>query len=228
MINLLIFDLDGTLADTISDITDAVNYAVKPYGVGPISVNATRSMVGSGITKLIEGLIPAENIITRSEKDEQEVEHAKDRAVKRFIEYYSEHLLDNTLPYSGVKETLTSLAHYKKAVISNKRETLSRDVLEGVGLLGFFDIVLGSDSVPERKPSPVPVLEVLKRCGMSRENAVMIGDSNFDIEAGKRAGVKTVAVTYGYRSKKVLKDADFMIDSFSELLDVLQKIEKDK
>ncbi len=215
MLKLLIFDLDGTLADTSKDITDAVNYAVKPFGVKPLSVSEIKAMVGSGITKLIESLIPEERDFS-----------AKEEAVKRFLEYYSIHLLDYTKPYPQAKETLSKLGAYKKAVISNKREVLSKKVLEGLGLLEFFDIVLGSDSVSERKPSPVPIFELLKRFSVSKDEAVIIGDSNYDIEAGKAAGIKTIAVTYGYRDREVLKGADFIIDNFGEILRILPEVDK--
>jgi phosphoglycolate phosphatase len=218
MIKLLIFDLDGTLVDTIRDITDAVNYAVRPFDAKSHTTEDVKSMVGAGIANLISGLIhPQKN-------SKEKTQQSKEEAIKRFISYYSEHLLDNTIPYPQVEDTLSKLTGYRKAVISNKREHLSREVLEGVGISRYFDVILGSDSIPEKKPSPIPVYEVLKRLEFPKERAVMIGDSNFDIEAGKRAGVKTVAVTYGYRDRDILKDADYMIDSFGELLDLLPKI----
>lgn len=219
MVRLLIFDLDGTLIDSSQDITDAINYAITPFGVKPLTVNEIKERVGSGITKLIEALLPYEEIKRLGGNPGEE-------AIGRFLEYYSMHLLDNTGSYLGVRETLQKLAAYKKAVISNKREVLSKRILEGLGLLRFFDVVLGSDSVSEKKPSPVPVLEVLGRLGASKDEAVMIGDSNYDIESAHAAGVKIIAVTYGYRSKEDLKSADFMIDSFKELLDILPQINK--
>lgn len=225
MLKLLIFDLDGTLADTSKDITDAVNYALKPFGVKPLSVSEIKARVGSGITKLIESLIPPHPPIPPSLMgDNREV--AKEEAVKRFLKYYSIHLLDYTNTYPQVKETLSKIEAYKKAVISNKREVLSKKVLEGLGLLKFFDVVLGSDSVPERKPSPVPIFELLKRFGVSKDEAVIIGDSNYDIEAGRAAGIKTIAVTYGYRDREVLKGADFIIDNFGEILRILPEVER--
>lgn len=218
MIKLLIFDLDGTLVDTSRDIADAINYAVEPFGVKPLSIEKVKSIVGSGITNLLGNLI----LISKKDSSQKTVNNA----VNRFLEYYSAHLLDNTKLYPQVKETLSKLGNYKKAVISNKREILSKGVLRGLGLLGFFDVILGSDSVSERKPSPVPVLEVLKRLNMQKNETVMIGDSNFDVEAGHAAGIKAVAVTYGYRSREVLKEADFMIDSFGEILTLLPQLEE--
>ena len=221
MLKLLIFDLDGTLADTSKDITNAVNYAVEPFGGKPLSVSEVKALVGSGITKLIESLIPPTHPLLKGGD-----RGVKEEAVKRFLKFYSEHLLDYTKPYPLVKETLSKLGDYKKAVISNKREVLSKKVLEGLGLLNFFDAVLGSDSVTERKPSPVPFLELLKRFNVSKNEVIIIGDSNYDIEAGKAACIKTIAVTYGFRSRKALKEADFMIDNFVELLDVLAELIK--
>ena len=210
MLKLLIFDLDGTLADTSVDIADALNYAIEPLGNSRYSVEEIKAMVGSGLTKLIRSLIPAGASI------------AEEYIIKRFLEYYSEHLLDNTKAYPYVKETLSKIAgRYKKAVISNKREGFSREILESIGILQFFDVVLGSDSVREQKPSPVPLLEVMKRFGASKDEAVMIGDSSYDIEAARAAGIKMIAVTYGFRSRESLKDADYLIDRFDELLNIL-------
>lgn len=209
-IKLIIFDLDGTLVNSIIDITNSLNYAIEPYGLGTKTVEEVRQLVGEGITRVIERVLGDERLSLRED------------VVKRFLYFYSEHIVDNTVPYPGVRETLERLNGYKKAVISNKREAFSIKVLEGVGLIRYFDMVVGSDSTEEKKPSPVPVLHVLSTLGIGPGDAVMVGDSNHDIEAGKRAGVKTVGVTYGYRDKAYLSEADFIIDRMSELPSVIQ------
>ncbi len=214
MLKLLIFDLDGTLADTSIDITNAVNYALKPFGVRPFSVEEIKRMVGSGITNLLHSLVPPERSSENTLKD----------VVERFLGYYSKHILDNTIAYPGVKETLQQLGQYKKAVISNKRELFSKRVLEGLDILQYFDIVLGSDSVKEKKPSPVPVFEVLKRLGISKHEAIMIGDSNYDIESAHSAGIRIIAVTYGFRPREMLRDADYMVENFGELLRLISSL----
>jgi phosphoglycolate phosphatase len=219
MIKLLIFDLDGTLADTSRDITEAINYAVEPFGTGPYSIEETKAMVGSGITKLLHSLIP-DDAASGSNSAADPFEEVS----RRFLDFYSRHLLDYTTAYPNVKETLSMLGKYRKAVLSNKREGFSKDVLKGIGILDYFDIVNGSDSVSEKKPSPVPVLETMESLGMSKDETVIIGDSNFDIKAGKAAGIKTIAVTYGFRPVEMLKDADYLIDDFGELLNILPKI----
>ncbi|HEX8947937.1 MAG TPA: HAD-IA family hydrolase [Dissulfurispiraceae bacterium] len=210
---MLIFDLDGTLVDSSGDICDSINYAVAPCGVPPISVGETVGLVGEGITRLMEKII---------EKEGLRVD--KDALVKRFLDYYAAHLVDKTTVYPGVRETLEGVDGYKKAVISNKLEALSLQVLERLGIARYFDLIVGSDTTPERKPSPVPVLHVLSRLDVRPEAAAIVGDSNYDVEAGKAAGIRTIAVTYGYRTVDFLRGADFIIKRMDELTDILKRI----
>ncbi len=208
------FDLDGTIVDSRIDITEAINYAVRDYGLGPYSVEEISSMVGRGITRLIEDLMRPHPHVP--------VEDIKER----FLFYYERHLTDNTRPYPGVKDVLEELRDYKKAVVSNKREYLSKKTLEELGLLEYFDLVMGSDSAPQKKPSPDPLLIVLKRFNIPADEAVMVGDSDLDIMAGRGAGVKTIAVSYGYRPREVLSDADFIIDNIRDLPPLIKRLEK--
>ncbi len=212
-IKLIIFDLDGTLIDSSKDITEAINYAISPYGLAPLTTKDTIKLVGEGISRLIEKLLSNTAI-----KDNDIV---KGEVMNRFLEYYTEHLLDNTRDYPGVRETLLNLKDYKKAVISNKREALSRKILEGLGLDQYFDIIIGSDSTPEKKPSPLPIKKVLKELCVSPEEALIVGDSNLDIDAGRAAELTTVAVTYGYRPYEMIKDADYVIDRIEDILNIL-------
>lgn len=208
-IKLVIFDLDGTLVNSIKDITNAINYAIKPIGIHPKTVEEVGALVGEGITRVIESILGDNGLSYR------------DEAVARFLEFYSEHIADYTMEYPGVRETLKDLNEYKKAVISNKREGLSVKVLEKLGLIKHFEMVLGSDSTGEKKPSPVPVNHVLSTLGIKPQEAVMVGDSNLDIEAGKGAGVTTIGVTYGYRERSYLTDADFIINDIKEIPGVI-------
>lgn len=219
MITLLIFDLDGTLVDTAQDITDAFNHAASPLGIKPLSVERVTSMVSGGISNLIDRMFAL-----RSDSSWGSAPEQKTLAMRSFLSYYSDHLLDNSRPYPGVSETLSVMSCYRMAVISNKREGLSRKVLEGTGLARHFACILGSDSASEKKPSPVPVFEVLKRLNAVKEEAVIVGDSDFDIETGKNAGIRTIAVTYGFRERSALLEADYLIDSFSALPALIESI----
>lgn len=208
-IKLIIFDLDGTLVDSSVDITNALNYSIEPYGLEKLTVERTISLVGEGTTRLIEKLLGDRWADLRGV------------VLERFLEYYSGHLTDYTVPYPGVRETLEMLTDYRKTVISNKRTDLSRRVLGNLELSTYFDIIWGSDSVSEKKPSPAPVMEMLKKMSCRPEEAVIVGDSNYDIDAGRAAGVRTVAVSYGYRDVSLLKDADVIIDKMKELISQL-------
>jgi phosphoglycolate phosphatase len=209
MIKIIMFDLDGTLVDSSVDITNALNFAIGPYGLAKLSVKETIGMVGEGLTRLIEKVLGEERSSLVPE------------ILERFVGYYSEHLTEFTAPYRGVRETLERLGSYKKAVISNKREALSRRLLEEVGLAKYFDLVLGSDSVEEKKPSPKPILKVLEFFSIKPDEAVIVGDSNFDIDAGRAAGIRTIAVSYGFRDIGSLQRADFIIGDIGELVPVL-------
>lgn len=211
MMKLLIFDLDGTLADTSQDITDALNHALSPLGMKDYSVEETKSMVGSGISSLLASLVPSGHNSPA----------AKDQVIQRFLNFYSEHLLDNTVAYPQVKETLAQLNGYKKVVLSNKRTAYSKEILEKLLISEYFDAVCGSDSVREKKPSPVPILDLINKYNVSKENTVIIGDSNFDVEAGRAAGIKVIGATYGFRARKFLEGSDYIIDRFDELLKII-------
>ncbi|MGC2061629.1 MAG: HAD-IA family hydrolase [Thermodesulfovibrionales bacterium] len=213
MIKLIMFDLDGTLVDSGIDITNALNHALSPYEIPALTVGQTISLVGEGVTRLIEKVVGSGQGARR------------DEVLMRFIDYYAEHLTDATRPYPGVVRTIKKLSGRRKAVISNKMESLSRRVLTDLGLIEYLDIVLGGDSIKEKKPSPKPLLHVMDLLAAAPEESVIVGDSSFDIQAGKAARVMTVAVSYGFRTADTLRDADFIIDAMEELPDLLERLD---
>jgi len=212
-VKLLIFDLDGTLVDSSADIAKAINHAFGSYGVSEVSVAETVTLIGEGLTRLIEKVI------------ERKAPGLDPRAlVARFLEYYSSYVADESRPYPGAEKVLKALSGYKKAIVSNKTEGLSIKVLEALDLLKYFDCVLGGDSLPEKKPSPAPILNVLSRFDIRPEEGLIIGDSIYDIEAGRAAGVKTVAALYGYGDPGFSKEADYRIESIEGLMEILDSI----
>lgn len=212
-IQVVIFDLDGTLVDSSIDICYAINYALEGLNVPAVTVPMTISLIGEGITRLFEKIIEVHHIPSD-----------KEPLIIRFLDHYSAHLADNTTVYPGVMDTLDALNGCPKVVISNKREDFSATLLELLGMRKYFDLIVGSDTTPEKKPSPVPIRYVLSRFGIRPEEAVIIGDSTFDIEAGKAAGIRTIAVTYGYRPLSLLQGADFIVDSMPDVIPLIKKM----
>ncbi|MDW7998419.1 MAG: HAD-IA family hydrolase, partial [Thermodesulfovibrio sp.] len=207
------FDLDGTLVDSCEDIRVALNYCFEKRGIEGFSKEEVRRMVGEGVNRLIEKVLLARKVSLPFKE-----------MIECFINYYSQHIADFSRLYPGVIETLEELREIKKVVISNKLTELSIKTLESLGIIKFFSFIAGSDFFPEKKPSPLPFIETMKRFKVLPDETLVVGDSELDIEAGKLAGVKTIAVTYGYRNRDLLKNADFVIDKFSDLVRIVKSL----
>ncbi|KJR42674.1 phosphoglycolate phosphatase, bacterial [Candidatus Magnetoovum chiemensis] len=212
-LKLIIFDLDGTLIDSIRDIAEAVNYTLKQHGFNTLSEDSVKIMVGDGVSTLI----------AKATNYDENID--KQKALDVFLNYYENHLVDYTKPYTNVVKTLKLLKGYKKAVITNKKSSLSRIILDKLELMQHFDLLLGPEDVKEKKPSAEPLLKAMETLKVQPSETVIIGDSSVDIEAGKAAGVKTIAAAYGFRPVETLKDADFIIhNDISELISILNAI----
>ncbi len=211
-LRVVLFDLDGTLVDTIKDIASALNVALTSVGLPARSVDEVKSFVGEGASKLVEKVLGEEKKFLREE------------VKRRFLEAYSEHPVVESVVYPGVRETLGRLGAFDKAIISNKWEYLSREILGTFDLLGYFNLIVGSESTADRKPSAVPVIYALSRLRAAPREAVMVGDSIYDVQAGSAAGVATVAVTYGYQDRHLLSGADCLIEEFTQLPTVLDSL----
>jgi phosphoglycolate phosphatase len=207
-IDLVLFDLDGTLIDSLDDLVNATNHMLLSLGRPAATREQVRSYVGQGARRLVARAMP--------DAAPAEVE----QGLSLFLDYNEEHIVDRTRLYPGVMETLTALrdAGLTLAVVSNKNVALCSKVLTTLKAEGFFACVIGADSLAERKPSPEPLLKVLSDLGVPPERAVMVGDSVNDIAAGQAAGIVTIGCTFGYGDLAEIEDADFLIDSIPELL----------
>ncbi|MFQ5735971.1 MAG: HAD family hydrolase [Thermodesulfobacteriota bacterium] len=210
---LIVFDLDGTLVDSRADIAWSANETLKACGHPPKAPDEIVDAIGWGVTMLLEQLMPGEDA------------GGIMRARRRFLEIYGGHLVVETAVYPGVMETIGHFreADKKMAVVTNKPEGLARRVMEELGMDGFFGMVLGGDSLPERKPDPGPLLRVMSEMGAGPAATVMVGDSPIDCETGNKAGVRTIGATYGFRGREELAGAGccVLIDSFGELKGLL-------
>lgn len=208
----LLFDLDGTLVDSRADLANSVNLTLAELGRESLSSCRVLNFVGEGARLLVERSLLA---TAEAPPSTGEVDHA----LEIFRRYYREHLLDQTRAYPEVEETLASLPHVPKAVVTNKPYDFTVALLEGLGMLSQFEVIFGGDSLPERKPSPMMLLEAARRVGVSPANCLMVGDTKFDVMAGQAAGMKTCGYIPGFRGRTELAaaGADFLIERFSEL-----------
>ncbi|MFQ5677352.1 MAG: HAD family hydrolase [bacterium] len=209
-VDLLIFDLDGTLVDTRMDLANAVNYARDALDLPSLAPDEVVSYVGDGLRTLVERSLPNE----RRDEVDQGIEH--------FQRYYRSHLLDNSRLYPGVREILAHFSGKKMTIVSNKPEEFTRSILIGLNVDRYFQMILGGDSLPVKKPAPEPILQTLARLESSSDKTVVVGDSTTDILAGKGAATYTCVVTYGFKNPDLLLAAepDFVVDSILELRNI--------
>ncbi len=181
---LLIFDLDGTLADTREDLATGVNLMRGQYGLSPLDVDTVTGYIGDGIRKLVERSL-------------QGAEVDLDEAVALDKVCYAKHMFDKTCLYSGVEEGLKDLSGNALAVLSNKPGGATRAILEHLGVDGLFFRMLGGGDLPNLKPAPDGIEALIEESGVSKESTWMIGDHHTDLEVAHNAGVKSGFVTYG-------------------------------
>lgn len=208
----IIFDLDGTLIDTAPDLVATLNFIFGREGLPPVPYDTARNMVGRGARGMIErGLAEDGRVLAAGELD---------RLVEDFVSHYAEHIADRSRPFPGLEATLDELAAggYRFAVCTNKREGLSRQLLDALGLSGRFVAICGADTFGIQKPDPELLRRTIARAAGDTGRAVMVGDSDIDIATARAAGVPVVGVDYGYTETPVAELApDRVISALSEL-----------
>ena len=207
-IQLIIFDLDGTLVDSGLDICDATNEVLAHYGKPLLAYEDIPSFLGSGLKALLRKAL-------ETEKEKKLAE-----ARRLFDQAYSRNFTNKTRPYPGVILMLEQLSGIKKAVFSNKAHAFTVGMIQKLGLNPHFEYVLGArPEAFDLKPSPAGIHLILDALQIAPENTLMVGDSTHDIEAGKAAGVYTAAVSYGYRPLAMLEamQPDLVIHDMGEL-----------
>lgn len=215
MVKAAIFDLDGTLLDTLEDLANACNYALKKLGYNTHEIKEYVKFVGNGRYVLIQRIVPQEF------KDDEEV---ISKALELFDKYYAEHMIDMTKPYHGIMDTLSVLKNMgiKLAVVSNKPHEFAEKVVKKY-FGSIFEIAYGQREGHPTKPNPKTVYEVMNVLGVSKEQCIYIGDSDVDMHTARNSGTKSIGVSWGFRGAEELKEAgaDFVIDKPGEIVKVI-------
>ncbi len=212
---LVIFDLDGTLLDTIADLACAANHSLSALGLAPRTEAECETFVGNGVGKLLERALP------EGYKTPEYMEKIR----PAFFAYYDEHLTDRTKPYPGMAKLLAELQSrgVKLAVASNKYQRATERLVKHFFPDISFSAVLGQREGVPVKPDPSIVNEILMLANAAKEDALYVGDSDVDMQTAKNAGVRVCGVTWGFRSRAVLAEyrPDFITDDPNEILDML-------
>jgi phosphoglycolate phosphatase len=207
--DLLIFDLDGTLIDSRMDLVNAVNATRVHMGMAELSHERVYSYVGNGAPVLI-----------RRALGDQATEAELQEALEFFLEYYREHDLDYTTLYPGVKESLSRLSAAGKqmAVLTNKPLRMSQHIVQGLGVADYFLKVYGGNSFEFKKPNPIGIRTLMDITGIAAERTLMVGDSSVDVQTARNAGVRCCGVTYGFQPETLADPVpDKLVDRFEEL-----------
>lgn len=212
-ITTIIFDLDGTLLDTLEDLADGVNYALAQYGYPVRTMEEVRRFVGNGVSNLIECSIQGGHDNPHFEE-----------CLQTFKDYYSIHMQVKTRPYVGVPELLDALrsTNIKTAIVSNKFDRAVKELSrEYFG--DKIDVAIGESALIHKKPAPDCVYQALAALGVKAGEAIYVGDSEVDVRTAHNAGLICVGVTWGFREEEVLQKegAEFIIHHPMELLDIL-------
>ena len=206
----IIFDLDGTLTDTLEDLKNSVNFALNRFGFPERTVGEVRSFVGNGVRRLIYLSVP-----------ENTAEEIAEECLDVFKEYYKDHSLIKTKPYDGIVPMLRELKKMgiKTAVVTNKMHEAAENIVR-IFFDGLIDVTVGQIDGVAQKPQPDGINFVLQKLGVSKDKAVYVGDSEVDCITAKNAEIPCVGVTWGFRDKSVLREngADFIIDKPEEIL----------
>lgn len=213
----IIFDLDGTLLDTLEDLTDSVNYAMQQFGLPTHTLDAVRGFVGNGVATLIRRAIP------------QGAENPSYEAIlAAFKEHYAKHCEDKTRPYEGIMEALALLQKqgYHLAIVSNKFDGAVKQLCKKY-FGEYISVAIGESDQVKRKPAPDTVYQALRELGSEGSRAIYVGDSEVDLQTAQNAQLRCVSVTWGFRTKEQLLNAgaDLIIRTPQELPELLARLQ---
>ncbi len=207
----LIFDLDGTLIDSKLDLIHSVNAMLCEMKRPQLTADTISGYIGHG----------APQLVARAMGGTAKEEELK-QALQFFLGYYEEHKMDNTCAYPSVPETLAQLSHVPMAVLTNKPERISVRILKSLGLAKYFRAIYGGNSFESKKPDPFGANKILQEFGIAADEAVLVGDSEVDVQTARNAGTRAAAVNYGFGvHDRAVYPADIYLDRFADLADIV-------
>lgn len=213
--NLILFDLDGTLVDSAADLYRAMNLSLEKLALPLVTEVQIRAWVGKGAAKLCEMVL--EHLFGQVNAQQQE------QLLNTFVEVYAQELCVNTQVYEGVLSFLDYCQTHDitMACVTNKPEHLAQGILDILQLSPYFNMVIGGDSLAERKPHPLPLLHCVQQQNTTVPQTLMIGDSSNDVEAARRAGIDCIVVSYGYNHGESIYDCQpqQVVDNLEELIE---------
>lgn len=213
----ILFDLDGTLIDSAPDLALAINHMLKTLGRETFSDDLIRSWVGNGAQVIVK-----RGLSGKADYDTDLDPALFEKALDIFLRFYADNLCVDTVTYPNVRSTLKLLKAqgYRLVIVTNKPFDLIEPILVGLELTGLFELCLGGDSLPERKPSPLPLLHACEKLSVTPEQCVMVGDSKNDILAANAAKMQSIGLTYGYNYGEDIGEhkPDAVFDDFADIL----------
>lgn len=211
--NTVIFDLDGTLLNTLDDLSDSLNDILSEFGYATVSVEDVRHFVGNGARNLIRLALPdncSEDVVTQ--------------VFEKFKIHYNNNMQKKTRPYNGIMELLLDLQryNYKIAIVSNKFDSAVKSLVQ-IYFGNLITVAIGETNEIKRKPAPDSIFTAVKELGADINRTILVGDSETDVRTAKNAGIPCIGVTWGFRNREVLRSegADYLIDTPREILTII-------
>lgn len=207
----VVFDLDGTLVDSVGDITSSINDLLAATRLSPFSENLVRTFIGDGIDALVERAFNARGVVFSSEELRA--------AVESYELIYGTRLTDTTRAYAGVVSAISELREHGVGIgiCTNKAEDKAVGVVEGLGLRKYVDVIVGARRGRPSKPSPIPLFDTLEYLGVAAADSIMVGDSVVDVQCARAAGVAVIGVSFGYSQTSMRElGPDVIIDDYTE------------
>jgi phosphoglycolate phosphatase len=210
-VRALIFDLDGTLIDSQRDLIRSVNAMLHELGREQLHEDTIAGYIGHGAPQLVGRAL-----------GQAATQQERERALKFFLAYYEDHKMDSTCPYPGVPEALQQLAAFPMAILTNKPVRISVRILDELGLAKYFRAVYGGNSFETKKPDPLGAQKILREFGAAPAEAILIGDSEVDVQTARNAGTLAAAVNYGFGTHdRAAHPADIYLDRLTDLVPLL-------